>query len=126
MIELENYHYIQNMLLMMKISCLDNERKEAKVKYNLALRDYVSLYFGRPLERLNEFFEGVQNKVSQGVKEDEIGYQLTFSKQELRKIIKDINLKDIKKGLEEMYKKVEKHASDLNSTLIQVRPNKSF
>lgn len=120
MIELENYHYIQLMLPSLKIPCLENERKEAKVRYNNALKEYVNLYFRRPLDKLNCFFEGVQSKVQQGVREEEISYQLAFSKQELRKVIKDCNLKDIKRGLEDMYKKVEKHISDPHNNLIQV------
>ena len=121
MIELENYHYLQLMLPSLKILSLDSERKEAKNRYNIALNEYVNMYFRRPLEKLNQFFEGVQMKVEQGVREEEIGYQLQFSKQELRKVIKDCNLKDIKKGLEEMYKRVEKHISDPANNLIQVR-----
>ncbi|KAI2802780.1 hypothetical protein RDWZM_001067 [Blomia tropicalis] len=120
MIELENYHYLQLMLPSLKIPCLEQERREAKARYNNALNEYVNLYFRRPLEKLNIFFEGVQQKVQQGVREEEIGYQLAFSKQELRKVIKDCNLKDIKKGLEEMYKRVEKHVSDPENNLIQV------
>lgn len=120
MIELENYHYIQLMLPSLKIPCLESERKEAKVRYNNALNEYVNLYFRRPLDKLNCFFEGVQSKVQQGVREEEISYQLAFSKQELRKVIKDCNLKDIKRGLEDMYRKVEKHISDPSNTLIQV------
>lgn len=120
-IRLENYHYLQNLLWTLKIQCLENERNEAKKRYKEALRDYVAKYFGRPLEKLNTFFEGVQMKVSQGVKAEEVGYQLAYSKQELRKVIKDCNLKEVRKGLEEMYKKVEKHVSESDSTLIQVR-----
>lgn len=119
MIELENYHYIQLMLPSLKIPCLENERKEAKLRYANALKVYVNLYFRRPLEKLNVFFEGVQQKVQQGIREEEISYQLAYSKQELRKVIKDCNLKDIKKGLEEMYKRVEKHISDPANNLIQ-------
>lgn len=37
----------------MKISVLDMQRKEAKQKYSDALSAYVTLYFGRPLEKLN-------------------------------------------------------------------------
>jgi hypothetical protein len=120
MIRLENYHYLQNTLSTLKIMCLENERKEAKSRYNEALKEYVARYFGRPLEKLNIFFDGVQQKVAQGVKEEEIGYQLAFSKQELRKIIKDCNLKEVKKGLEEMYRKVEKHTCEPDTNLIQV------
>ncbi|KAI1278056.1 Exocyst complex component 1 [Halotydeus destructor] len=120
MVRVENYHFVHDVLRMLKISCLDDERKEAKNRYNAAIKDYVSRYFGRPLEKLNIFFEGVQQKVAQGVKEEEISYQLAFSKQELRKVIKECSLKEVKRGLEEMYRKVEKHAAEPDSTLIQV------
>lgn len=119
-IRLENYHYLQNLLWTLKIQCLENERNETKKRYKEALRDYVAKYFGRPLEKLNTFFEGVQMKVSQGVKAEEVGYQLAYSKQELRKVIKDCSLKEVRRGLEEMYRKVEKHVSESESTLIQV------
>lgn len=32
---------------------LDSQRKEAKQRYTEALAAYVTLYFGRPLEKLN-------------------------------------------------------------------------
>lgn len=107
MVLLENYHYLHNVLMTLKIACLDQERKETKLRYNEALKDYVSRYFGRPLEKLNVFFKGVQQKVQQGVKEEEVGYQLAFSKQELRKNIEECSLKEVKKGLEDMYRKGE-------------------
>ncbi|KPM10041.1 exocyst complex component 1-like protein [Sarcoptes scabiei] len=119
-IEIENYHYLQIMLSSLKIPCLANEKKLSKEFYNNALQEYVNINFRRPLEKLNIFFEGVEQKVNQGIKKEEIGYQLAFNKQELRKVIKECNLKDIKKGLEEMYRRVEKHVSDPESTLIQV------
>lgn len=120
MVRLENYHYLYNSLSTLKIACLDGERKEAKNRYNEAVKDYVARYFGRPLEKLNVFFDGVQQKVAQGVKEEEIGYQLAFSKQELRKVINSCTLKEVKKGLEEMYKRVEKHTCEPDTNLIQV------
>ncbi|RWS16624.1 exocyst complex component 1-like protein [Dinothrombium tinctorium] len=126
MVRLENYHYLHDVLCTLKIACLESEKREAKQRYNEALKDYVARYFGRPLEKLNTFFEGVQMKVAQGVKQDEVGYQLAFSKQELRKVINSCTLKDIKKGLEEMYRKVEKHTCDPDSTLIQVSKTSAF
>ena len=41
------------------------------------------------------FFEGVQTLVAQGVKEEEIGYQMAFNKQELRKVIKEYPGKEV-------------------------------
>lgn len=120
MVRIENYHALHDVLRGLKIPCLEQERNLAKTKYKEAVKEYVQRYFGRPLEKLSAFFEGVQAKVAQGVKEEEVGYQMAYSKTELRKVINDCSLKVVKKGLEEMYRKVEKHAFEPESTLIQV------
>ena len=65
------------------------------------------------------FFDGVQQKVGQGVKETEISYQMAFSKQELRKVISQYPAREVKKGLENLYKKVEKHLCE-EENLLQV------
>ncbi|CAH0552972.1 unnamed protein product [Brassicogethes aeneus] len=118
-IKMENYHHLYSLLSQLKISVLDTQRKEAKQKYNDALQAYVTLYFGRPLEKLNTFFEGVQARVASGVKASEVSYQLAFSKQELRKVINQYPGSIVKKGLEALYKKVEKHLSE-EGNLLQV------
>lgn len=116
---MENFHHLFTLLYQLKIPCLENERKDAKQKYNEALQAYVTHYFGRPLEKLNLFFEGVESRVAQGVKREEVGYQLAFSKQELRKVIKEYPNKEVKKGLESLYRKVEKHLCE-EENLLQV------
>ena len=63
----------------MKVTSLDGLRKEAKNKYNDALKTYVIQYFGRPLEKLTLFFDGIQQRLSAGIKESEIGYQVKMS-----------------------------------------------
>ncbi|KAG5674109.1 hypothetical protein PVAND_004094 [Polypedilum vanderplanki] len=118
-IKMENYHHMHSQLARLKVPVLDNLKKEAKIRYNEALRAYVTKYFGRPLEKLNQFFEGVQIKVSQGIKESEISYQMAFSKQELRKVIAQYPQREVKKGLENLYKKVEKHLCE-EENLLQV------
>lgn len=118
-IKMENFHHMHSLLAQLKIPVLDVLKKSAKTKYNEALRSYVTKYFGRPLEKLNLFFEGVQLKVGQGVKETEISYQMAYSKQELRKVICLYPSREVKKGLESLYKKVEKHLCE-EENLLQV------
>lgn len=118
-IKMENFHHLYDLLSQLKIPVLDHERKEAKQKYQDALRAYVTQYFGRPLEKLNLFFEGVQAKVGAGVKESEVSYQMAFSKQELRRVIKEYPAREVKKGLENLYRKVEKHLCE-EENLLQV------
>ena len=87
-IKMENYHVLQQMMFQLKLPGMDIQKKEAKQRYQEALGLYVTQYFGRPLEKLNLFFDGVSAKVASGVRESEVGYQLAYSKQELRKVIK--------------------------------------
>jgi hypothetical protein len=68
---------------------------------------------------LQLFFEGVQAKVAQGVKESEISYQMAYSKQELRKVIREYPAREVKKGLDSLYRKVEKHLCE-EENLLQV------
>ncbi|XP_055597796.1 exocyst complex component 1 [Uranotaenia lowii] len=118
-VKMENYHRMHSLLSQLKVGVLEQLKKDAKVRYNDALKAYVTKYFGRPLEKLNQFFEGVQQKVQQGVKETEISYQMAYSKQELRKVIAQYPAREVKKGLEQLYKKVEKHLCD-EENLLQV------
>jgi len=117
---MENYHHMYDLLARFKISCLEEHRKLAKQKYTEHQNTYVTMQLGRPLEKLNHFFEGIEAKVAQGVKMEEIGYQMAFSRQELRKVIDEYPKKDVKKNIELLYKKVEKHLCEeenLNQTV---------
>nr|XP_040040706.1 exocyst complex component 1 isoform X5 [Gasterosteus aculeatus aculeatus] len=114
---MENFHHIFSTLSRLKISCLDAERREAKHKYTDHLQSYVINSLGQPLEKLNHFFEGVEARVAQGVREEEVSYQLAFNKQELRKVIKEYPGKEVKKGLDNLYKKVDKHLCEEESLL---------
>ncbi|XP_077075890.1 exocyst complex component 1 isoform X3 [Siphateles boraxobius] len=114
---MENFHHIFSTLSSLKISCLEAERKEAKQKYTEHLQAYVINSLGQPLEKLNHFFEGVEARVAQGVREEEVSYQLAFNKQELRKVIKEYPGKEVKKGLDNLYRKVDKHLCEEESLL---------
>ncbi|XP_066488620.1 exocyst complex component 1 isoform X1 [Tiliqua scincoides] len=116
---MENFHHIFATLSRLKISCLEAEKKEAKQKYTDHLQSYVIYSLGQPLEKLNHFFEGIEARVAQGVREEEVGYQLAFNKQELRKVIKEYPGKEVKKGLDNLYKKVDKHLCE-EENLLQV------
>ncbi|XP_053110518.1 exocyst complex component 1 isoform X3 [Hemicordylus capensis] len=116
---MENFHHIFATLSRLKISCLETEKKEAKQKYTDHLQSYVIYSLGQPLEKLNHFFEGIEARVAQGVREEEVSYQLAFNKQELRKVIKEYPGKEVKKGLDNLYKKVDKHLCE-EENLLQV------
>lgn len=54
-----------------------------------------------------------------GIRPEEISYQQQFSRIELKKVISQHPGKEVKKGLEQLYKKIEKNLV-ANSSLLQV------
>lgn len=118
-VKMENFHHLHASLSRLKIPVLDSLKRDAKQKYTDALHNYVTQYFGRPLEKVNTFFDGVSARINAGVKENEISYQLQFSKQELRKVLVLYPGKEVRGGLERLYKKVEKHLCE-DENLLQV------
>ncbi|KJH44984.1 exocyst complex component 1 family protein [Dictyocaulus viviparus] len=119
-VRFENYHQLYLTLSELKIPCLDAQRKDAKREKEENIDLYVREYMGRPLEKIHIFFEAVQNAVEmRGAKPEEISYQPQFSRIELKKVIAMYPGKEVKKGLEQLYKKVEKHLVD-HSSLLQV------
>ncbi|XP_038604389.1 exocyst complex component 1-like [Tachyglossus aculeatus] len=111
MVKMENFHHIYCFLSQTKIQILEDRRKEAKKRYSEHLDRYVIKYLGQPLEKLNCFFDGVKTRLAQGVKEEEVSFQLAYSKQELRKVIEKYPGKEVKRSLEVLYKKIIKHLS---------------
>ncbi|MBN3294803.1 EXOC1 protein, partial [Polypterus senegalus] len=109
---IENFYFIFNFLSELKIPGLDHKRKEAKKKYTHYLNLYVTTNLGLPLEKLNEFFEGVKTRMAQGIKEEEVGFQMAYNKQELRRVIERYPGKEVRKSLETLYKNNFKHLSD--------------
>ncbi|XP_065898319.1 exocyst complex component 1-like isoform X2 [Dysidea avara] len=107
-IRFENYHHLLDLLSKLKIHSLDDSKDECKKKYRHYVEDYVVISLGRPLEKLSLFFEGVEGLIASGTRADQVSYQLDYSKNELRKCIKEYPGKEVKRGLEKLYRKVEK------------------
>ncbi|NXC04686.1 EXOC1 protein, partial [Orthonyx spaldingii] len=111
LVMMENFHHIHNFLCQKSIPCLENKKREAKQKSREHMEKYVTTCLGQPLERLSHFFEGVKARLAQGVKEEEVSFQLAYSKQELRKVIEKYPGKEVKRALETLYRKIHKYLS---------------
>jgi hypothetical protein len=111
-VRFENYHQLMDILSRMKISCLERRKEEAKKKYRTHKKQYVDKSLGRPMEKLSQFFEGVEGLLAGGTKADEVGFRLDYSKTELKKCIKEYPGKEVKKGLEKLFRRVEREVSE--------------
>ncbi|NXU90281.1 EXOC1 protein, partial [Xiphorhynchus elegans] len=111
MVMMENFHHIHCFLCQRKIHCLEDKKREAKQRYSEHMERYVIKHLGQPLEKLNHFFEGVKARLAQGVKEEEVSFQLAYSKQELRKVLEKYPGKEVRRALETLYRKIHKDLS---------------
>ncbi|NXR24067.1 EXOC1 protein, partial [Cinclus mexicanus] len=111
MVMMENFHHIHNFLCQKNIPCLEDKKREAKQRSREHMEKYVTTSLHQPLERLQDFFEGVKACLDQGVKEEEISFQLAYSKQELRKVIEKYPGKEVKRALESLYRTTHKYLS---------------
>ena len=107
----ENYQFLFLKLSELKIKCLEGCKEEAKKKKTEFVEAYTRSMLGRPLERLSLFFEGVESHLKKGTKPEEIGFISEFHKQELRRCVSLYPGKEVRKGLETIFKKVDKHLS---------------
>ncbi|KAI1710586.1 exocyst complex component sec3 domain-containing protein [Ditylenchus destructor] len=118
-VRLENLHHLYSTLSELKIPCLDSRRKEVKKQYQENIQVYVREYMGRPLEQVHIFFEQIERAIRQGRKPEEIGYEQQFSRMALKHVISKYPAKEVKRGLDNLYRKVEKHLCN-DSPLLQV------
>jgi len=118
MVRLENYHQMQHIIGINKLSALESEKQEARKNYNLAKADYEREYCGFPFERLHIFFERIDELRKRLAKDEDVQFQSDCSVIELRRLVREHPPKEVKRGLENLYKKIEKHLSE-NSSLMQ-------
>ncbi|NXH63627.1 EXOC1 protein, partial [Rhabdornis inornatus] len=111
MVMMENFHHVHNFLCQKNIPCLEDKKREAKQRSREHMEKFVTTSLGQPLERLQHFFEGVKARLAQGVKEEELSFQLAYSKQELRKVIGNYPGKEVKRALESLYRTIHKYLS---------------
>uniref|UniRef100_A0A1I8J8V2 Sec3_C domain-containing protein n=1 Tax=Macrostomum lignano TaxID=282301 RepID=A0A1I8J8V2_9PLAT len=116
----ENFHRLESIVRSQRMQRLDRMRRDLSDRHKQNRTEYVRNYMGRPLEKLSEFFDGVEQNLSRGVTPDEVGYLQQYSRAELKKIIRDYPAKDVKRNLEQLRKRVEKHLSEEGSLLTAV------
>ncbi|KAI8826808.1 exocyst complex component Sec3-domain-containing protein [Fimicolochytrium jonesii] len=117
-LHVENMHHFYSFIRERKVPSLDVYVKQAKSIYDVHLDAYCKVVIRKPLGRLWDFFEGIEGLLKTNTPE-EINYHMQYNKGALKEVVRKYPGKEIKKGLESLYKKVEKHFTD-EEGLLQV------
>ncbi|RXK38676.1 hypothetical protein M231_03986 [Tremella mesenterica] len=107
-IMIENMHHLVEDLSNLNMSVLSVYTERARGLYEENLTGYIKLLLRRAFARMIDYFDGV-NKLLQTTPASEVSLHNSYSRSALKKMLKDYSSKDVRKAIEAMSKRVDKH-----------------
>ncbi|GJJ15524.1 hypothetical protein Clacol_009802 [Clathrus columnatus] len=93
----------------------------AQSNYDENLSAYIKIILRRPFARILDYFDGVE-RLLQSTSPADVADKPNYNKGALKRVIKEYNAKDIRRHVDALYKRVEKHYTDedfpTNSTIL--------
>ncbi|KAJ3771437.1 exocyst complex component Sec3-domain-containing protein [Lentinula raphanica] len=117
----ENMHHFVAETSQMEIGSVASFVKKAEAIYDENLNAYVKIILRRPFAKIIDYFEGVE-RLLKTTAPSEISTNSNYNRSSLKKVVKEYNAKDIRKIVDNLFKRVEKHfteASDLQTPGIE-------
>ncbi|KAL7418847.1 hypothetical protein Q5752_006531 [Cryptotrichosporon argae] len=108
---IENLHHFVEDMSHINISTLQVFLDRARGLYDENLKSYLKLMLRRNFSRLMDFFDGVE-RLSATTPANEISLHHNYSRSALKKVLKDTGAKDMRKAIEGLARRVDKHFYD--------------
>lgn len=110
---LENTHHLHTRIQpgLPPNAALLQVREQAKAMYAHALRGYVQTVLRRPLGKMIDFGNGI-DALLQTTPANEVTLHSAYSKSSAKKLVREYTAKDLRKAVEAMSKRVQKHFAD--------------
>ncbi|GAA5919946.1 hypothetical protein JCM1841_000062 [Sporobolomyces salmonicolor] len=106
---IENMHHIIAVFSnKQKVPALAPFVQQAREKYDQNLAAYIRLILRRPLARVVDFFSGLE-QLLRTTPPTEVSLHSAYTKSALRRTITDVRAKDLRKAVDALYKRVDKH-----------------
>ncbi|KAL8293183.1 hypothetical protein RQP46_000877 [Phenoliferia psychrophenolica] len=111
---IENMHHITTVFARERLPALDEFVGQAREKYNENLDLYIKLILRRPLARPLDFFHGLE-QLLRTTPPTEVSLHNAYTKGALRRTTSDLRAKDLRKAIDALYKRVDKHFGDVTN-----------
>ncbi|KAI0328157.1 hypothetical protein GY45DRAFT_1326692 [Cubamyces sp. BRFM 1775] len=108
---IENMHYFVAEISQIEIGSVAAFLKRAEAIYEENLNAYVKIVLRRPFAKIIEYFEGVE-RLLKTTAPSEIASNSSYSRSSLKKVVKEYNAKDVRKHIDALFKRVEKHFTE--------------
>ncbi|OAV98595.1 hypothetical protein PTTG_01780 [Puccinia triticina 1-1 BBBD Race 1] len=109
---IENMHHFVTTVSKINAPALKASLEKAKEQYDHNLALYIRLVLRRPLARFIDYFQGI-DELLRTTEPSQIPQHSQYTKTSLKRVISTQDKKDIKKSIETLSKRVDKHFSDV-------------
>ncbi|KAF5375148.1 hypothetical protein D9758_000450 [Tetrapyrgos nigripes] len=107
----ENMHHFVAETSEMEIGSVASFVKKAEAIYEENVTAYVKIVLRRPFSKIIDFFEGVE-RLLKTTAASEIASNANYNRSALKKVVKEYNAKDVRKHIDSLFKRVEKHFTE--------------
>ncbi|KAG8862976.1 hypothetical protein FRB96_000396 [Tulasnella sp. 330] len=120
---IENMYHFTTEMTHRELGVIASSIRRAQDLYDENLEAYVKLVLRKLFAKIMDFFDGVDRMLQTSAASD-VAASGSFNKSALKRVVKEFNSKDIKKNVEALFKRVEKHFDDdgevVNSSTLKV------
>lgn len=108
---IENMHHFVAEIRQQEIGSVVAFSKRAEALYDENLNAYVKIVLRRPFAKIIDYFEGVE-RLLKTTAPSEVANNSSYNRSALKKIVKEYNSKDVRKNVDALFKRVEKHFTE--------------
>jgi hypothetical protein len=85
--------------------------KRAEAIYDENLGAYVKIVLKRPFAKIIDYFDGVE-RLLKTTAPTEVSSNSSYNKSALKKVVREFSAKDVRKSVDALFKRVEKHFTE--------------
>jgi len=97
--------------LQSRVRAIAGFKKRAEAIYDENLNAYVKLVLRRAFSKIIDYFEGVE-RLLKTTAPTEVSKNASYNRSALKRVVKEYNAKDVRKHIDTLFKRVEKHFTD--------------
>ncbi|KAG8715818.1 hypothetical protein FRC08_010143 [Ceratobasidium sp. 394] len=114
-IMIENMHHFVADMTQLELGSIRAFVSRAEEIYDRELSAYVTFVLRRPMAKIIDYFDAVERQL-QTTAPSEVHNNNSFNRSALKKVVKEYDQKDMRRNIDGLYKRVEKHFADADET----------
>ncbi|KAG9085481.1 hypothetical protein FRC06_003583, partial [Ceratobasidium sp. 370] len=123
-IMIENMHHFVADMTQLELGSVRAFVSRAEEIYDRELSAYVTLVLRRPMAKIMDYFDAVE-RLLQTTAPSEIHNNSNLNRSALKKVVKEYDQKDMRRNIDGLYKRAEKHFADVDETSAAPAQNQS-